>query len=77
MEIADKWYDILYEFTILREGWEMDNKGWIVSDGKNRFFATTDHGRLCIKKFSEFDEVLKYHHDAMCGLIVAKNRLKE
>lgn len=36
---------VLHEATILREGWEMDNQGWIVemADGTIKAF-TTSHG---------------------------------
>lgn len=39
---------ILYTATILYEGWEMDNKAWIVemSDGNKQAF-TTSHGGVC------------------------------
>ena len=32
---------IIHTFTILYEGWEMDNLGWVTSDGR---VWTTSHG---------------------------------
>ena len=34
---------VIHEFTIMREGWEMDNLGWITIDG--RVFTTSHEGR--------------------------------
>jgi hypothetical protein len=40
--------EIVHRATILREGWEMDNHGWVVrmNDGSFKGF-TTSHGSLC------------------------------
>ena len=38
MTIEDLDRDASHTFTILRKGWEMDNTGWIYSDG--RIFGT-------------------------------------
>ena len=36
---------VVYQFTILREGWKM-NKGWVTADG--RIWSTT-HGRTLLE----------------------------
>lgn len=50
---------VLHVATLLFEGWEMDNKGWIVEfeDGTRAAF-TTSHGNLCEWTRSDAEERL-------------------
>jgi hypothetical protein len=46
--VKTKIVQVLHEATIMRVGWEADNKGWIVKceDGTIKAL-TTNHGSLC------------------------------
>lgn len=61
---------VVYEFTILREGWEMDNKGWVTEDG-NLF--TTNHGSLCSLKPEELNQDLKNTQKSLDSILAAQS----
>ena len=54
---------ILHIMTILWDGWEMDNRGWVVEfeDGSIEAF-TTSHGGIC--KFS-LKDIMSARNDTM------------
>lgn len=50
---------ILHTATLLYEGWEMDNKGWIVElDDGSRAALTTSHGGVYAWSKAEAEEKL-------------------
>lgn len=50
---------IIFTATILREGWELDNKGWIVElDNGEQCALTTSHGGVLIWPEEEARESL-------------------
>ena len=59
----------IYEFTILHEGWEMDNKGWIEQqpDGTLKLI-TTSHGRQYTMSYHELKEKIIETETSLKGL---------
>ena len=50
---------LLYEFTILHKGWEMDNSGYIVKDQYDKnLIILTSHGNFYIGKKNQLEEKL-------------------
>ena len=50
---------LLYEFTILHKGWEMDNRGYIVTDQYNKnLIILTSHENFYIGKKNQLEEKL-------------------
>ena len=50
---------LLYEFTILHKGWEMDNSGFIVKDQYNKnLIILTSHENFYIGKKNQLEEKL-------------------
>jgi hypothetical protein len=38
----------IHDFRVLHDGWEMDNRAWIMEDDNGeRILYTTNHGVLC------------------------------
>ena len=65
---------VVREFLILREGWEMDNLGWITEDGK---VYTTSHGGRPFEM--SVDEVQKHIDEtgrSLAGLLQARYALE-
>lgn len=60
---------VLCEATIMRVGWEADNKGWIVKceDGTIKAL-TTDHGSLCQWSGKEMHEQLEHTKQSVAEL---------
>ena len=61
------------EFVILHDGWEMDNKGWIDSDGNG---WTTNHGRVCRLMIEELQQKINETEASLSGLIKARDMLE-
>lgn len=67
---------LLYQFTILYKGWEMDNIGYIVKDQhNNNLILLTSHGNFYFgkknqleEKLSEYEKVVKDTHQALVFL---------
>lgn len=61
---------VIHEFTILREGWEMDNRGWVTKDrNTGKLLAwTTSHGGLVPLSINELRETMADHRRAVLGL---------
>ena len=52
-------YEIIKSFTVLYEGWELDNKAWVVNvKGENKL-VMTNHGRLYFAEAVELKEKIK------------------
>lgn len=53
---------LLYEFTILHKGWEMDNSGYIVKDQYNKnLIILTSHENFYIGKINQLEgKLLEY-----------------
>lgn len=50
----------IYTFTVLYEGWEMDNEAWVVEDqAGNRWIETTSHGSKYVATVEEFRQKAK------------------
>ena len=57
------------EFLILREGWEMDNWGWITADGK--VYTTSHGGRLYEMRIEELESHIEETERSLFGLHLA------
>ena len=57
--------NIIHEFTILHEGWEMDNLGWVMDDGR---IYTTNHGGECEMPRQALLHKIKETKDSLRGL---------
>lgn len=66
--------NIKSEFVILHDGWEMDNRGWITTDGK---VYTTNHGGDHVYEMSlgEIDGKIAEADYSLQGLKKARNVL--
>lgn len=64
----------IFSFTILRQGWESDNEGWIEkqSDGTLRLM-TTNMGSKCEMPIEELDDHITETEMSLVGLKKAKN----
>ena len=59
----------IYEFRILHDGWEMDNRGWIAEDDKGKkFLMTTNHGRTVPLKVQEIHDKIHETRKSLAGL---------
>ena len=56
---------IIYEFTVLHNGWDMDNKGWITQDGR---VWLTDHGALYSADETEISSLIETTIESLQGL---------
>ena len=63
-----------FEFVILHEGWELDNKGWFDADGKG---WTTNHTGLRPLTIEYVQEKINEAEASLAGLIKARDMLKE
>ena len=61
---------VVHTFTILFEGWEADNYGWVTEDGK---IWTTNHGRLCEMSAQELREKIEETEASLAGLKLARD----
>jgi len=46
LKVIEKYGKIINKFKILYYDWEMDNHGYVVTDGNRNMIVTTNHGRL-------------------------------
>ena len=58
--------EIVLEFLILREGWEMDNQGWITEDGQ--VYQTSHGGRPYLMSEAEVREHIAQAERMLEGL---------
>jgi len=62
----------IFEFTILHEGWEMDNDGWVTEDEKGvHELHTTNHGMATTMTKGELIGAIKETRDCLEGLLKA------
>lgn len=61
-------YTLLHTATILREGWELDNKLWIIQGPTRRFSAGTNHGGLRVPADDDIGELITEHKEALASL---------
>lgn len=66
---------LLHTFTVLHEGWEMDNTGWVYEDKGTRFLVLTSHGSPYVAKAGELAELLTKHRAAAAGIEQAQTVL--
>lgn len=67
---------LLYQFTILHKGWEMDNTGYIVKDqNDNNLLLLTSHENFYFgkrnqleEKLLEYEKIVKETHQALTFL---------
>lgn len=63
---------ILHEATILHNGWESDNYGWIVELENNRIVKiTTSHGGHCVWSEEELIDSIKETQESLNSLLKA------
>ena len=66
----------IHTATILHEGWEMDNKMWVMEDENgSRTSHTTNHGCLCRMSINDINDAIKKAQDSIGGLEKAKELL--
>lgn len=65
----DEEVEILHEFTILHEGWEMDNEGYVVRryDGSIHYL-TTSHGWWQIDNIESLQRTLEKTEQSAIGI---------
>jgi hypothetical protein len=61
-------YKIEAKASILRNGWEMDNKAWLISYPEVLFAVTTSHGRFHFYEVDELKEDIQSHVEALSSL---------
>lgn len=69
-------YSLLHTVVILREGWELDNRMWIVTGPDGPFTATTDHGTLEIPAKESLDQLIAQHRYALTTLLEADRMMR-
>ena len=58
---------VIHEFVILREGWELDNFGWVTEDGE--VFSTSHGGEpRYLMTGTELLGYIEEHESALAGL---------
>jgi hypothetical protein len=63
---------ILHTAIILQEGWELDNRGWLVEMETGCILAlTTNHGGICLWARDEAEEQLRKTNEAGTSLTQA------
>lgn len=72
--VKTKIVKVLHEATIMRVGWEFDNKGWIVrcEDGLVKAL-TTNHGSICQWSGQEMHETLELTKQSLAEIEEAIN----
>ena len=65
---------VVREFLILREGWEMDNLGWITEDGK--VYTTSHGGRPFAMSIDEVQNHIDETNRSLAGLFRARDALE-
>ena len=60
---------VIYEFTILHDGWEMDNRGWVTKDGR---IFTTSHGGPYEMEIGELEDEVRTHAKVLGRMLAAK-----
>lgn len=65
-------YRLMHTATVLREGWEMDNKFWVIEGPCGLFTANTNHGGIRVPADEMLDELIKDHEMALTSLRLAK-----
>lgn len=74
--LKSKKFELVYKFTILHKGWEMDNFGYIVKTQYNKnLLILTSHENFYIgkkeqleEKLLEYEKVVKETHQALVFL---------
>lgn len=64
---------VVRKILLLREGWELDEDGWILEDG--RVFGT-NHNRLCELDEADIERVMEKVAASLSGLIAARAAMK-
>ena len=59
---------VIHEFVILREGWEMDNYGWVTEDKK---IFSTNHGVLVEMDREELWDLIQSANKMLYGMHAA------
>ena len=63
-----------FEFLILREGWEMDNKGWVTMTG--RVYTTSHGGGAYEMSMNDLEEHIALTQYSLAGLQYARTMMK-
>lgn len=82
LKVIEKYGKIIEKFKILYYDWEMDNHGYIVTDGNKNMVITTNHGRLTeisvdyLKhKIREYEDAIKETKNAIEIFENGKNKI--
>lgn len=65
-------YRLIHTATILRDGWEMDNRLWIIEGPHGLFTASTNHGGIRVPADEKLDSLIQDHELALASLHQAK-----
>lgn len=70
LKIKDKYYEILHEFPVLHNGWECDDKGYLVILNHNiTGLVMTNHGSPYFVEKEEVMEKLAEYQEAKHNLL--------
>jgi hypothetical protein len=72
VKVNGKQYEVVYSFLIGWCGWESDNIGYVVRDGKKLRLVMTNHGNTQFSKQQNLHEKIKEYKD---WILQAKNAL--
>lgn len=73
IKIHDVEYKVVFMFSIPRVGWEMDNTGYVVTDGKAHRLVMTSHGSAYFPKDSELSEHIAALEQVVYDMKEARN----
>ncbi len=68
----------IYECRVLHDGWELDNKCWVIENEESgsRQIRTTKHGCECEMSKKVLDEKIKETRMSLHGLLKVKELIK-
>lgn len=63
--IEEQYGKIIFEFSLLHNGWDMDVTGWVVQRDKKNFIVLTNHGTTYIAKNSDLKTKIREYSKAI------------
>jgi hypothetical protein len=68
---------VIFEFTILYDGWEMDNIGWVMErpDG-SRYIRSTNHGSYCEMMIEDLEDKIREYEQVTQSSKYALNLIR-
>jgi hypothetical protein len=70
-------YEVISEFPILHEGWEMDFVAWIVLVNGIKYVVGTNHGMCYLMSVNELNAHVDDYNKALRGTCAAIDALTE